>query len=140
MNTVDLLLALDAKKIQKPTKDIEIKRLSELTGGTVNFTCQAIEADKYTEIQQDAISISSKGKIQKINMADMRVFTILEGVSAPNLRDKALCDHFGAVTPKELVNKLLLPGEIDELFNTIQELSGFTEEKDEETNEEIKNS
>lgn len=139
MNTVDLLLALDAKKLKKPTKDIEIERLSVLTGGKAIFKCQSIDAERYTEIQQDSVDISKKGKLNKIHMSDMRVFTILDGVTEPSLKDKALCEHFGAVTPKELVNKLLLPGEIDQLFNTIQELSGFTEEKDEETNEEIKN-
>lgn len=140
MNTVDLLLALDTNKMQKPTKDVEIERLSRLTGGKAIFKCQAIDAERYTEIQQDAISIDKKGKLNKINMSDMRVFTVLDGIAEPNLKCKELNDHFGTVTPKELVNKLFLPGEIDELFNTIQELSGFTEEKDEETNEEIKNS
>jgi len=37
MNTVDLLLGLDTKKIQAPTQEVEIKRLSEAAGSPVIF-------------------------------------------------------------------------------------------------------
>ena len=37
-------------------------------------------------------------------------------------KDKALREHFGCPTPKELINKLLLKGEVDDLVNAINDL------------------
>lgn len=140
MNTVDLLLNIDAGKLVKPTKDVEIKRLSAIAGAPVMFTCQAMDPDRYSEIQQDAVNFDKKGKVSKIDMSEMRVFMILDGVTSPDLKSKDLMDHYGVVTPKDLIKKLLLPGEMDELFNNINTLSGFDEDSDEETNSDIKNS
>ena len=47
-------------------------------------------------------------------------------------RNKEVLEHFKAPTPKELINKLLLAGEIDELYNTINELNGYDKEDEEE--------
>ena len=44
--------------------------------------------------------------------------------------------HFNCVTPKELVKKLFLAGEIAELSNVVTELSGY--DKTEEDEEEVK--
>ena len=52
MNTLDLLLKLDESKIKKPTKQVEIRRLSEVLGEKVVFTCQAVTANKMAEIQE----------------------------------------------------------------------------------------
>jgi hypothetical protein len=127
MNTIDLLLGLDSKKIEKPTREVEIKRLSALANSPVIFKCQAVDSDTYSEIQQNAINLSNKGEVTGINMGEMQTFMILGGVIEPSLKDKALMSHYGAVTPKELVSKLLLPGEVTTLFNVINELSGFGE-------------
>lgn len=136
MNTVDLLLGLDTKSILKPVKDIEIKRLSTIAGSPVIFKCQAVDSDDYNDIQQNAIKLNSKGDLTGIDMGEMQLFMVLGGVQEPNLKDAKLLSHFGVVTPKELVKKLLLPGELTTLFNEINNLSGFGDN----AVEEIKNS
>jgi len=66
----------------------------------------------------------------------MKTLIIIEG--CPEVfKSKEVMDHFEAPSPKELIRKLLLSGEIDDLYNAINELSGY--EKDEEDEEEIKN-
>ena len=61
--------------------------------------------------------------------------TIIEG--CPSIfKNKELMKHFGAVTPKELVKKLLLSGEMDDLKAEIDKLGGYDREEDEE---EVKN-
>lgn len=56
---------------------------------------------------------------------DFAVHTVLAGVKSPNLRDRALLDHFDAETPAKLVKKLFLAGEIEELSTHISRLAGY---------------
>ncbi|MBU3098746.1 MULTISPECIES: phage tail assembly chaperone [Clostridium] len=135
MNTIDLLLGLDTGKIKKPTQTMELKRLSKLVKGKVEFKCQALDSDTYSEIQKNAVDMDSKGAIKGLNVGEMQTFMVLAGVAEPNLKDATLLKHYGAVTPKELLLKLLLPGELVTLYNLINDLSGFSED----TVEDIKN-
>lgn len=124
-NVLDLLLGVDAGKIQKPRKEVKIKSLSEALGQDVVFIVEALTSDQYDKIQQNSLTIN--GKDVDINMQDMQIFTIIEGTVDPNLKSKELREKFGAPTPKELVKTLLLSGEIMQLYNIISELSGFNE-------------
>ncbi len=136
MSLVDKLLQLDAGKLtEKPTKEIELERLTKLLGTKATFKCQAIDGQTYADIQRRAIGISKRGNIRDIDIYEMQVMTVLEGVVEPSFKDKKLLEHLNAPTPKELVKKMLLPGEIAELHNVINELSGY--ERDDE--DEIKN-
>jgi hypothetical protein len=127
-NTLDLLLKSDVTKIKRPVKKVEIKRLSELLGESVVFNCEALDAEKFNEIQEGALMISEKGEFENINTSELQIFTLIEGVKEPNLKSKELLEKFSAVTPKELVKKLLLPGEISNLYNIISDLSGFNKD------------
>lgn len=127
-STLDLLLKSDLTKIKKPTKEVELKRLSEILEDTVIFKCEALDAERFNEIQENALHINEKGEFENINTSEMQIFTILEGVKEPNLKSKELLEKFGAITPKELIKSLLLPGEISNLYNIISELSGFNKD------------
>lgn len=124
---LDLLLSVDTDKIVKPQKQVEIKRLSKIVGEPVVFTCQAITAEDYHEIQEGATRISRKGDID-IDTNEIQAFAILKGVANPDLKDKELCQKYNALTPRELIDKLLLAGEIANLYEAISELSGFGED------------
>lgn len=138
MSLVDKLLQLDAKKVtERPTKEFEVKRLSKLLGEKAIFKCQALDGETYADIQRSAIDISKKGNIRDMKIFEMQVMTCVEGIVEPNLKDKRLLEHYGVPTPKELVKRMLLPGEIADLYNTINELSGY--ERDDEDEDDIKN-
>lgn len=128
MNTLDLLLKSDLSKVRRPIKVVEIKRLSDSLGESVLFKCEALDAEKFNEIQENALSINEKGEFENINTSELQIFSIIEGVKEPNLKSKELMNMFGAPTPKELVKTLLLPGEISNLYNVISDLSGFTKD------------
>ena len=64
-------------------------------------------------------------KTQQIDVQEMQIMTVLAGVKEPDLKDKKLLEKFNAPTPKELLQKLLLSGEITNLYNVISELSGY---------------
>lgn len=140
MSIIDKLLQLDANKIsEKPTKDVEVKRLTTLLGEKAVFSCRAIDGRKYGDIQKAGLNFK-KGNVSDIDIYEVQVLSVIEGVVEPSLKDKQLLEHFNAVTPKELVAKLFLAGEIAELYNTINELSGYDKDESKEVNEEIKNS
>lgn len=133
MSLIDKLLQMDkAKLMEMPTKEIEIARLSELTGEPFKVKCKAIDGERYADIQRSAIDLNKKGALRNINLYEMQVLTLIEGVVEPSMKDERLLGYFGVVTPKELVKKLFLAGEIAELSNVITELSGYEKTEDEE--------
>ena len=133
MSLIDKLLQMDkAKLMEIPTKEVEFPRLSELTGGAFKVKCKAIDGERYADIQRSAIDLNKKGALRNINLYEMQVLTLIEGVVEPSMKDERLLGYFGVVTPKELVKKLFLAGEIAELSNVITELSGYEKTEDEE--------
>lgn len=139
MSLIDKLLQADAGKLtEKPTEKIEIPRLSKLLKCKFEVEVQALDAHRHAEIQRQGINLGKKGGIKDLNLYDMKVLTLLAGVKDPNLKDPALLSHFSASTPKDLIGKLFLPGEIDDLYSKINELSGYEDDAD-EIDEEVKN-
>lgn len=129
-SALDLLLGVDIGKFEKPTREIEIKRLSQALGAKVVFVVQGLDPDQMEKVNENAVTMT--GKDVDLNMNEMQLFAVLEGVKEPNLKDKALREKFGAPTPKELVKKLLLAGEITKIYQVISELSGFADDSVEE--------
>ena len=120
-NSLDLLLAIDTDKIKRPTKEVEIKRLSELTGGRVVFSLQSLTTNEHSDVME---TCTDSGNINRLELQKM---IILKGVTSPDFKDKSLLEKFDVPTPKALIEKLLLPGEIVSVYNEISELSGFSE-------------
>ena len=132
MNIIDKLMKIDAGVLETP-KAIH-KMYVKKIGEELEFEIQAINPEKATEIQQKAIKIE-KGNVSDIDIFKTKVLTIMEG--CPMFKNKELREHFGAPTPKEFINKLLVRGEVDDLVNAINNLSEL--KKTEEVEEEIKN-
>ncbi|TVX88343.1 phage tail assembly chaperone [Paenibacillus agilis] len=128
-STFDLLLGLGQGKLSRPSKEVELKRLSQNAGEPVVFKCQALTMDEFEEIQEISMSVSKKGELESFSASQVQLFTLLKGIVEPDLKDKRLLDAYGVSTPKQLLesSKLLLPGEITQLYNIISSLSGFGE-------------
>ena len=129
VNVLDLLLGSDIGEIKLPTKTMEIKRLSNVFGAPFIITVSALSPDRYEEVQDMAISV--KGKDADIEISLFQILVVLEGVMDPNgkplFKNKDLMAKFKTSTPKELVRKILLSGEITGIYGEIAELSGFGE-------------
>lgn len=139
MSLLDKLLQTDAGKLtEQPHAKFEIERLSTMLKTKFELDLSAVEPKRYAEIQRMGIDIGKKGNVRDVNVYEMRIMTLLEGIKAPDLKDKELLKHLNVVTPKELVGKLFLSGEIDDICKKIDELSGY-EKDDDEVDEEIKN-
>ena len=139
MSLVDDLLKADIGKMKPREAEMESKKLSELLGKPAKVKLRAISPERNDEIQEDSFSLDKKGRLNDISISKMKAFVVLEGIVEPNLKDKALQDHFKCPTPKELLNKLFDAGEIQKMYDKINELSGFGDD-DEEDESEIKNS
>ena len=132
MNIVDKLMKIDAGTLETP-KAVH-KMFVTKVGEVLDFEIQAINAEKATEIQQKAIKIEN-GNVSDVDVYKTKVLTIMEG--CPMFKDKALREHFKCPTPKELINKLLLKGEVEDLVEAINNLSDL--KKIEKAEDEIKN-
>ena len=132
MNIIDILMKIDAGTLETPKKvhKMYVKKI----GQVLDFEIQAINAEKATEIQQKGIKLED-GNLSDIDVYKTKVLTIIEG--CPMFKDKSLREHFNCPTPKELINKLLLKGEVDDLVDAINDLSDL--KKIEKVDEEIKN-
>ncbi len=114
-SVLDLLLRADLPDLRKalPEKRMEVKRLSELAGEPVVFTLRALS---YKEIRD----------IQDKRREDQAVSAVLYACKDPDWRDQRLLSAVsGAVTPLDVIQARLSPGEIDELYVEIQKLSGY---------------
>ena len=127
VNVLDLLLGSDIGEIKLPTKQVEITRLSETYGAPFIITCKALTPDKYEEVQDMAVNVN--GKDVDLDLALLQIFVVIEGVvdeaDKPMFKNKDLLSKFKAQTPKELVRKLFLSGEIASIYGEISGLSGF---------------
>ena len=127
VNVLDLLLGSDIGEIKLPTKQLEITRLTEVYDKPFIITCRALSPDKYEEVQDMAVNVSSKDVDLDVNL--LQIFVVIEGVvddaGKPMLKNKDLMKKFKAQTPKELARKIFLSGEIANIYGEISQLSGF---------------
>ena len=130
VNVLDLLLGSDINEIKLPTKEVEITRLSELFGKPFILTCQALSPEKYEEVQDMAVSV--KGKDVDLDVSQLQLFTVMEGVigadGKPLFKSAELRAKYKVPTPKDVVRKILLSGEITAVYTQIAKLSGFGDE------------
>ena len=127
VNVLDLLLGSDIGEIKLPTKTVEITRLTEVFGKPFILTCQALSPEKYEEVQDMAVSV--KGKDVDLDVSQLQLFTVMEGVigedGKPFFKSAELRSKFKVPTPKDVVRKILLSGEITAVYTEIAKLSGF---------------
>ncbi len=110
MGALDLLLKMELPKPE--TKEIKVKRLSELCGEDVIFNIQQLSYAKVAEIKETSSE-------------DIDVHILLAGVTSPDLKSKELREKFNAATPAELVKKMLIPGEITDISREVEKLCGY---------------
>lgn len=114
MNVLDLLLKTETSVFNLPKEEIKIKRLSKLLNEDIIFEVSAVSLDRLEELRE-----STSGK------ENFHSLVVIEGVKSPNLKSKDLQDKFGTHTSIETIKKMLLAGEIEDLYLKIAQLSGY---------------
>lgn len=137
MNLVEKLLKIDKAEFEKiETKEIASKSLAKLFGveEDVKVKVKAIDGDLFTEIS--ATGLDKKGDVEIEKTFSTNAKIVAAGIVEPDLKDEALLKHLGVPTPAEAAKKIF-KGEINKIAIEISELSGFSD--DEEDEKEIKN-
>jgi hypothetical protein len=131
MSLTQKLLALDvAKYKEKATSELEIKRLSDLTGEPFLVKVQEVDADKLQEYQ--AMLFDKKGRYDLSQARKVNALICCAGVVEPSLSDKDLQAHFKASSPKELAEILFKGIELPAVADEIARISNFIQTEDEE--------
>ena len=116
-NLLDLIMSADKSSFKRPTKDLKLKRLSELLGGDAVITVRAIGFDRLEELREMNEGVK------------LRLMIVAEGIQNLDLNDKALREFLDVDSklPKtEVLKALFLPGEIDDIYLEISKLSGYS--------------
>lgn len=114
MDILKELLGLSAR--ENKTQQVKLLNLSERAGKDMIFTVRELS---YNEIK-NILDMAENNPT-----ADIKMHVVLKGVVEPSLKDKELLQHYNAPTPAELLPKILSAGEIAELNDIIQRLSGY---------------
>ncbi|EMJ6204707.1 phage portal protein [Clostridioides difficile] len=125
MNAVEKLLNMDAGKLKMPSSIFELycKKLDDI----LEIECNAIDPERFDEIRMNSMDVDS-GNLENINVYELKVNTILE--SCPMFRNMEVVENLGLATPKDLLKKLLLAGEIDNLYEEVNKVNGIDAEGD----------
>lgn len=120
INIVDLLLAQDASKIRDlPTAQIRITRLSDIIGADFCLEIRALTGAEIESMPDGMEGIDRKilTAVKNFDFTDAQ----LRGKFTPEGRCTPL-------TPTELIDVLLLPGEKIQIVRKINDLSGYTDD------------
>lgn len=131
MSLLDKLMAIDKGEFAKEkTEDIPAAGLSEIMGEKVMIKIKAINGDRYSEITTRGVG--KKGDFDYSKAYDINAHLVVEGVIEPNLKNEELQKHFGCATPKDLAKLLFKGGELTNIANRITDISGFSQDIQEE--------
>jgi len=104
------------------------------------FKIKCINAEQLSEYQKQCIKNPNSPKKRQFDVKKFNELIIINHCIYPNFKDTEWLNSSGCATnPGELVNRTLAAGEIVNLSEQIQKLSGFGEEEQQEEIEEIKN-
>lgn len=122
-NLLDLIMASDRSKFERPTKELKLKRLSEILGNDAVIKIRAIGFDRLDELRET----SDAGRL--------RLLIVCEGIVGLDLSNAALREHLGIdknLPKTEVLKRIFLPGEIDDIYLEISKLSGYNAQTVEE--------
>ncbi|GAB6150767.1 phage tail assembly chaperone [Clostridium novyi] len=126
MNAVEMLLKKDLGKLEIPAREVKMK-LAKLKGEEITFNVKAIDPEIMSEIQEKSLEIMD-GDVQIVNTFKVKALMIVESC-ADIFKNKEVQAHFNAPTPIDLMKKLMLNGEIDDLDKVVQEVNGYESKK-----------
>lgn len=125
---VDLLLAAKLPNLSNveelPTGDYEIPRLSKLLFGEPDKDVPEDERPKVV-FHLRALPYGRVQELKRFDSGNLEINILLEGCVSPDLTDQRFVDHFGGGVASEMIQRILLPGEIADLSKAIEQLTGY---------------
>ena len=111
-----------------------IKETFKLSNRLPKVTIKALSNEELSSIRKLCIKVNSKGKTD-IDMDKMQNMICAACTLEPNFNDVEVIRAMKVGTGADLISKLLLPGERDELYKRINTISGYELDLDEEIEE-----
>lgn len=129
---------LTGRNVTELTEDVAISdRLKDEEGKLLKFKIKAMTADEFSNIQKVCTRVDKKQKVNfnsKLYNEELITNYCLE----PDFKNAQFLKDNGCMSPSQLINKVLLAGEVSALSEAIAKLSGFDQDMD-ELKEEAKN-
>lgn len=130
LNAVELLLGFDTDKLETPKKVHKMfcKKLNKV----IPFELEAITPERATKIQQDSLKFNTENENTsfEIDMYMSKLRTLVAGCKM--FKNMDIVRHFGCATPHQLIETILVNGEITELNDEINKLSSVKKIEDKE--------
>ncbi|MDU1966861.1 phage tail assembly chaperone [Clostridium perfringens] len=123
--------------VENLTEEVVVSDRFKVDGEILKFKIKAVNPEEFSDLQKQCTKIGKKGKMN----FDSKMFNeqlIINYTVDPNFKDAEVVKKAGCMTPEQLVNKVLLAGEVATLVEEISALSGFDKDL-EELREEAKN-
>lgn len=116
---------LNTNPVDDVTDEVVIsERFKDNEGKLLKFRIKAMTNRDFDDLRRRCTEIKKGRKVefdsQKFNLA-----VIVNHTLVPDFKDAASIQKLGCRTPEEYLNKVLLAGEVANLANEIQKLSGF---------------
>lgn len=123
--------------VENLTEEVIVSDRFKVDGEILKFKIKAVNPDKFSDLQKQCTKVGKKGKVN----FDSKMFNeqlIINYTVDPNFKEAKVIEKAGCMTSEQLVNKVLLAGEVATLVEEISALSGFDKDL-EELREEAKN-
>ena len=151
MDIIEKLLKKSKEELTNTqTAEVEIERLTELIGEPCIFKIRGLTNKEMKEMRdfntkKEWRNVKRNGKTVKeeVEVTDsykLGLEVIVEATIEPNFKDSRLREKFGTEVPSEIVEEMLMPGEIKKVADAIGELIGVPDEESQQNiDDEIKN-
>lgn len=135
---MDNLEAFMIEEKEELVEYVASTKFKDKEGKAIPWKIKSITADENQRIRKDCyFNVPMNGKrgryTKDFNSQKYLVLLATECVVYPDLQNAKLQDFYKVKSVEELLGKLLLPGEYDDLMEKIQEINGYSlEDKVEE--------
>ena len=125
---------LNCNPVDNLTEEVVISdRFKDKDGNLLKFKIRAMTNDEFEEIRKKATKMDLRKGKRNIDF-NAKVFNeqvVINFTIDPDFKNAESIKKVGCMAPEQYLNKVLLAGEISELAQQIQSLSGFDKDMDE---------
>ena len=102
-------------------------RFKDENGQLMKFSVRAISSSEFSDLKRKHSKVTYKDGKQVVDFDDKGFIesVVVEFTKDPNFKDAKSIEEAGVISPGDYINKVLLAGEVLELYRQITVLSGF---------------
>lgn len=109
---------------QVPNKEVVVsKRFKDEDGNPIPWEIRPLSTAKIRKLRKESMRFVQNKLDVDIDVLNMKM--VLESVVFPDLKDEKVQESHGVMGEEALLDKILLPGEYDELVSQVVDLCGY---------------